>query len=738
MNSGHFPRKLAAVLYADVAGYSRLTEQDEQGTHLRVLRYKRILAEQVLNKNGHVVHSEGDSLLADFFSATNALICALDVQKILARCNRELPAHRQVHFRIGLNFSEVNVDVNRQRIFGYGVNVAARLEALAEPGSVCVSQSIREAIPDTLPVQLHYMGARAVKNITQRLNAFKASPAPSKIPPQVDRQSILLEPEQLPPRTDDHLSFIETQPVTDLLSTSIWPPAFNGASLTQADELLPAPSLTRNLLTQILNKPLSRLYNRITQNPYWREQVAQTLDSTPRTTGIAVHTNFLQRWLRWSQTRFGPFRNSLWKQLDFCLLHSFVYSSLFFFIGLIFLQGDASIGELQISYLEIGTETISDPNTDVQLMPEEAGTLPILLVLFAIYAIVDRLWRRTRTTSGRQATTQHFDALRSALWLTVSTILTLLLALNGFGAGFATLTVAVGAIFLRGMRGSGLLFVGTSAIVILALNIIVEGAEAGQPTMQSIALNLHGLSRVDVDRFLLMWLLFPVINGLFDTISWHLSRRMGLALRFGRRSLRGVWLLHSPRAGNSADEATITRYWLATLYWGLLDIAIALLLLAGAATIVGASLELLDYIRHDHTGFYTQDNLIEAITTDPLGRGFWLIAMLATTLIPTLLHLTAVALGLFSTLGQPIKQGERLSSVLMYGPAHPLFDLASQRAAWLQLTRIVRAVTLAGVWLALLGWIVANLLKNDSVLQLLANSLKVGQQFATLVIRLMP
>ena len=125
------PRKLAAIFYADVAGYSRLTGADEEGTHRRLSEYLDFMSEIIGTHQGKVVHYAGDAVLAEFSTVTEALKSASAIQRDLAHRNKDLPDERKVEFRIGVNLGEVIVD--RDDIYGDGVNVAARLEGVAEP-----------------------------------------------------------------------------------------------------------------------------------------------------------------------------------------------------------------------------------------------------------------------------------------------------------------------------------------------------------------------------------------------------------------------------------------------------------------------------------------------------------------------------------------------------------------------------------------------------------------------------
>ena len=166
----HLPRKLAAILYADVAGYSLLTGEDEEGTHRRLSSYLDIIRDFVKSYQGNVVHYAGDAVLADFGTVTEAMSCAVDIQSSLKDQNSNLPAASKVQFRIGVNLGEVIVD--REDIYGDGVNIAARLESLAEPGGICISHAVRTAAGNKLPVDFHDIGKQVVKNIKEPVLAY--------------------------------------------------------------------------------------------------------------------------------------------------------------------------------------------------------------------------------------------------------------------------------------------------------------------------------------------------------------------------------------------------------------------------------------------------------------------------------------------------------------------------------------------------------------------------------------
>lgn len=164
-------RKLAAILYADVVGYSRLTGVDEEGTHRTVAEYLDVMAVLIANSGGHVVHYAGDAVLADFTSVVAAVKCAVAAQNDFAERNANIPEDRKVQFRIGINLGDVIVD--RDDIYGNGVNVAARLESLADPGGICVSSSVVEQIQGPVELDFQDMGPREVKNIERPVQAYR-------------------------------------------------------------------------------------------------------------------------------------------------------------------------------------------------------------------------------------------------------------------------------------------------------------------------------------------------------------------------------------------------------------------------------------------------------------------------------------------------------------------------------------------------------------------------------------
>jgi class 3 adenylate cyclase/pimeloyl-ACP methyl ester carboxylesterase len=180
-------RRLAAILAADVVGYSRLMGDDEVGTLGGLKTHRRELIDPAIAAHhGRIVKTTGDGLLAEFRSIVDAVTCAVTVQLGMIRRNAALPEDRRIVFRIGINIGDILIDGDD--IFGDGVNVAARLEALCEPGGVCISRSANEQIRDKLSIRFADLGERTVKNISRSIGVFSLS-----------ANDILLLPEEVLP-----------------------------------------------------------------------------------------------------------------------------------------------------------------------------------------------------------------------------------------------------------------------------------------------------------------------------------------------------------------------------------------------------------------------------------------------------------------------------------------------------------------------------------------------------------
>ena len=171
MSTERYTRKISAIWSADVAGYSRLMGDDEETTVRTIVAYRNVMADLIGRHRGRVVDSPGDNLLAEFASVVDAVRCAWDVQQELAGRNAELPEKRRMDFRIGINLGDVIEEAGR--LYGDGVNVAARLESLAEPGGINLSGSAYEQVKQKVPHRFEFIGEQQVKNIQDPVRAYR-------------------------------------------------------------------------------------------------------------------------------------------------------------------------------------------------------------------------------------------------------------------------------------------------------------------------------------------------------------------------------------------------------------------------------------------------------------------------------------------------------------------------------------------------------------------------------------
>ena len=166
-----FKRKLTAILSADAVEYSRLMGEDEEETVRTITSYREVLSTLIQQHNGKVLDSPGDNLLAEFVSVVDAVQCAVAVQKEIKARNEELPENRRMQFRIGINLGDVIQE--EERIYGDGVNIAARLEGLAEPGGICISKTAFDHIESKLHYGYDFIGDQSVKNIAKPVGAYR-------------------------------------------------------------------------------------------------------------------------------------------------------------------------------------------------------------------------------------------------------------------------------------------------------------------------------------------------------------------------------------------------------------------------------------------------------------------------------------------------------------------------------------------------------------------------------------
>jgi class 3 adenylate cyclase len=173
-------RQLKAILSADVQGYSRLMSEDEMQTIHTLHAYRDLIASHVRDYRGRVVDSPGDNLLAEFGSIVHAVECAVEIQKHLESKNSRLPGSSKMEYRIGVNLGDVVID--KDRLYGDGVNIAARIEKLAEPGGIAISGTVFDQIENKLRLNYECLGEKTLKNILKPVRVYRI-----KLSPGTDR-----------------------------------------------------------------------------------------------------------------------------------------------------------------------------------------------------------------------------------------------------------------------------------------------------------------------------------------------------------------------------------------------------------------------------------------------------------------------------------------------------------------------------------------------------------------------
>lgn len=215
MSAEKYKRRLTAILSADVSGYSRLMGEDEAATVSTITHYREIMADLISQHRGRIVDSPGDNVLSEFASVVDAAQCAVAVQKEIQSRNMELPEDRKMQFRIGINLGDIIEE--GERIYGDGVNIAARLESLADPGGICISKTAFDQIETKLPLGYEYIGEQSVKNISKPVSAYKVI-----MEPRVTRSGGLLRKVALPPWAKRVATIAGIVVVTVAVAFGIW------------------------------------------------------------------------------------------------------------------------------------------------------------------------------------------------------------------------------------------------------------------------------------------------------------------------------------------------------------------------------------------------------------------------------------------------------------------------------------------------------------------------------------
>ena len=212
MNGDNVQRKLAAIFHADVVGYSRLMRDDEISTVRTLTEYREVFSSLIRQHRGRIIDRAGDSILAEFSSVVDAIQSAVSIQKELKTRNEPLVENRRMLFRIGINIGDVIQEGDQ--IYGDGVNLAARLEALAHPGGICISRMAYDQIESKLPLGYEYMGEQVVKNINKPVYAYRVivDPDENEIPKGGDHLSGA--------QPDDHYEYFKSKKKNEKIKRS--------------------------------------------------------------------------------------------------------------------------------------------------------------------------------------------------------------------------------------------------------------------------------------------------------------------------------------------------------------------------------------------------------------------------------------------------------------------------------------------------------------------------------------
>jgi adenylate cyclase len=228
MEAPPLERRLAAILAADVEGYSRLMHDDEEATLATLSARRSVLDELILRRKGRIANTAGDSVLAEFASVLDAVRCAAEIQEALAQANEEEPEARQMRFRIGINVGDVMV--KQGDIFGDGVNVAARLEGLVKGGEICVSRGVRDHLRHRPGMIFEDLGEQLVKNISHPIRAFRLRIAEGTFSeePVIPKETEIIDEPEL---AASAASISESSPDTEAaLELAFWESVKDGAA----------------------------------------------------------------------------------------------------------------------------------------------------------------------------------------------------------------------------------------------------------------------------------------------------------------------------------------------------------------------------------------------------------------------------------------------------------------------------------------------------------------------------
>lgn len=288
MAEERYKRKLTTIFSTDAVGYSRLMGDDEAGTVKTIEHYRKIIGELIQQHRGQVLDSPGDNLLAEFGSVVDAVQCAVAVQKELTSRNAELPEHRRMQFRIGVNLGDVIQEGDR--LYGDGVNIAARLEALADPGGICLSKTAFDHIESKLPLGYEFLGEQKVKNIVKPVGAYRVLMEPRVIV----AQEIATEKEKPFPFGRPKLAaFAAVTLILAFIAVGFWhyklrPTSNDTASVSETDLSLPdKPSIAVLPFNNLSDDPQQEYFS-----DGLTEEIISALSSVPKLFVIARNSTF--------------------------------------------------------------------------------------------------------------------------------------------------------------------------------------------------------------------------------------------------------------------------------------------------------------------------------------------------------------------------------------------------------------------------------------------------------------
>jgi adenylate cyclase len=280
-----FKRKLTSILSADAVGYSRLMEDDEEATVRTLTSYREVIATLIKQHNGMVVDSPGDNLLAEFLSVVDAVQCAVSVQNEITARNQDLSENRKMQFRIGINLGDVIQE--GERIYGDGVNIAARLEGLADPGGICISKTAFDQIERKLPYGYEFIGDQTVKNISKPVGAYRVMLQP--------RVTVAGEPEREKPAVSRRMPILigAVAVLVLVIAVGIWQfyvrrPSVEPASEEKMTFPLPdTPSIAVLPFTNMSDDPKQEYFS-----DGLTEGIITALSKTPKMLVIARNSTF--------------------------------------------------------------------------------------------------------------------------------------------------------------------------------------------------------------------------------------------------------------------------------------------------------------------------------------------------------------------------------------------------------------------------------------------------------------